>query len=72
MCQRHGTRIFADLADFRGFFPCRLTAVEYRGYPCKLRVAEHGFGGFSRILRIGSWENRVPFSNLRGQNPRNP
>ncbi|MCL2047308.1 MAG: hypothetical protein FWG87_01155 [Defluviitaleaceae bacterium] len=25
--KRNGTRIFADLADFRGFFPCELTVV---------------------------------------------
>ncbi|MCL2049539.1 MAG: hypothetical protein FWG87_12540 [Defluviitaleaceae bacterium] len=31
--------------------------MERKVYPCKLQVAEHGFNGFSRILRIGSWEN---------------
>jgi len=34
-----------------------------------LKTLKHGF---SRITRIGSWENISPFSNLRGQNPRNP
>ncbi|MCL2049080.1 MAG: hypothetical protein FWG87_10170 [Defluviitaleaceae bacterium] len=58
------------MADFRGFFPCKLTAMEYRFYPCKLKVAEHGFDGFSRIWRIRSWENISTFSSLRGQNPR--
>ncbi|MCL2049059.1 MAG: hypothetical protein FWG87_10065 [Defluviitaleaceae bacterium] len=51
----YGTQIFADLTDFRGFFPCKLTTMEYSVYPCKLRVGEHGFDGFSRISRIGSW-----------------
>ncbi|MCL2048890.1 MAG: hypothetical protein FWG87_09200 [Defluviitaleaceae bacterium] len=60
------------MADFRGFVPCKLTAVEYGLYPCKLRILEHGFNGFSLIWRIGSWENILTFSNLRGQNPRNP
>ncbi|MCL2048826.1 MAG: hypothetical protein FWG87_08870 [Defluviitaleaceae bacterium] len=64
--KRHGTRIFADLADLHGFFPCKLTAVGYRFYLCKLRVMEHGFGGFTRIRRIGSWGNISPFNNLRG------
>ncbi|MCL2047201.1 MAG: hypothetical protein FWG87_00600 [Defluviitaleaceae bacterium] len=68
----YGTRIFADLADFRGFFPCKFTAVEWKFCPCKLRIVERGFNGFSRIWRIGSWENISPFSRLRGQNPRNP
>ncbi|MCL2047967.1 MAG: hypothetical protein FWG87_04490 [Defluviitaleaceae bacterium] len=49
-----GTRIYADLTDFRGFVPCKLTAVGYKFYLCKLRVVEHGFNGFSRIRRIGS------------------
>ncbi|MCL2047193.1 MAG: hypothetical protein FWG87_00555 [Defluviitaleaceae bacterium] len=31
---------------------------------------EHGFNGFSRIWRIGSWENISRFSNLHRQNPR--
>ncbi|MCL2047875.1 MAG: hypothetical protein FWG87_04015 [Defluviitaleaceae bacterium] len=44
--------------------------MDYKLYPCKLRVMGHGFNGFSRILRIGSWENISPFSDLRGQNPR--
>ncbi|MCL2048125.1 MAG: hypothetical protein FWG87_05300 [Defluviitaleaceae bacterium] len=52
------------MADFRGFFPCKLTTVEYSFYPCKLRVMEHGFNGFSRIWRIGSWENISPFSKF--------
>ncbi|MCL2047287.1 MAG: hypothetical protein FWG87_01045 [Defluviitaleaceae bacterium] len=54
------------MADFRGFFPCELTAVEYRFYPCRLKVIGHGFNGFTRISRIGSWENISPFNNLRG------
>ncbi|MCL2048866.1 MAG: hypothetical protein FWG87_09075 [Defluviitaleaceae bacterium] len=62
----------ADLADLRGFYPCKLTVREYKFYPCKLKVVERGFNGFARIWRIGSWENISPFSNLRGQNPRNP
>ncbi|MCL2047997.1 MAG: hypothetical protein FWG87_04650 [Defluviitaleaceae bacterium] len=33
----------------------------YKFYPCKLRVMEHGFGGFSRISQIGSWENVLTF-----------
>ncbi|MCL2049915.1 MAG: hypothetical protein FWG87_14430 [Defluviitaleaceae bacterium] len=37
-----------------------------------LKTLKRGFNGFSRIWRIGSWENISPFSNLRGQNPRNP
>ncbi|MCL2047888.1 MAG: hypothetical protein FWG87_04080 [Defluviitaleaceae bacterium] len=50
----------------------KLTTMECKFYPCKLKLAEHGFDGFSRIWRIGSWENIPPFSNLRRQNPRNP
>ncbi|MCL2047204.1 MAG: hypothetical protein FWG87_00615 [Defluviitaleaceae bacterium] len=42
-------------ADFHGFFPCKLTTVEYKFYPCELKVAEHGFNGFSRIWRIRSY-----------------
>ncbi|MCL2048608.1 MAG: hypothetical protein FWG87_07750 [Defluviitaleaceae bacterium] len=45
------------MADFRGFCPCKLTAMEYKFYLCKLKVMERGFYGFSRIMRIGSWKN---------------
>ena len=62
----NGTRIFADLADFRGFYPCELRVVGRGFYLCKLKVVGHGFNGFTRILRIGSWGNISPFSNLRG------
>ncbi|MCL2047955.1 MAG: hypothetical protein FWG87_04430 [Defluviitaleaceae bacterium] len=41
-------RIFADS------FLRELTAMECKFYPCKLKVAEHGFDGFSRIGRIRS------------------
>ncbi|MCL2048718.1 MAG: hypothetical protein FWG87_08320 [Defluviitaleaceae bacterium] len=56
----------------RELFSCKLTAREWELYPCKLRVMGRGFNGFTRISRIGSWENILPFSSLRGQNPRNP
>ncbi|MCL2047871.1 MAG: hypothetical protein FWG87_03995 [Defluviitaleaceae bacterium] len=53
---------------FCGFFRGKLTAVAWKFYPCELRVVGHGF---TRILRIGSWGNILPFRGLHGQNPRN-
>ncbi|MCL2048021.1 MAG: hypothetical protein FWG87_04770 [Defluviitaleaceae bacterium] len=57
----HGTRIFADLADSRGFVLGKIykTSLDFKSD--EVFLLEHGFNGFSRITRIRSWENN-PYS----------
>ncbi|MCL2048148.1 MAG: hypothetical protein FWG87_05420 [Defluviitaleaceae bacterium] len=59
-----------DSTDYRGFGGLARGKSAKNLQNTDLMCMERGFNGFTQILRIRSWENISPFSNLRGQNPR--